>query len=255
MKLGIVSRIDRKDAVDVAKEVIKYSKQKPRTEIIVEKTLGKRIGMKGVDLEKMRADIVIAVGGDGTMLRTLQRCNIPLLGIHVGTLGFLTEVPVGKIYESLEKILKRNFQIEKRIKLKVRLNKERLFDATNEVVLHTARIAKICHFKINVDRVSQEVRADGVIVATPTGSTSYAMSVGSPTINKNVNAFVIAPIAPFRLSARPMVISADSKIDISLAYKEKCILVIDGQYERNTDEKDIVHLSLSEKQAQFVRLK
>ncbi len=251
MRFGIVSRVDKKEAVDVAKKVIDFLSDK--AEVVVEKKLGEKIGKKGLPLKKIKVDIMVTIGGDGTILRTLQNCDIPVFGINAGAVGFLTEIKPKNMIPALGRILKKDYIIDKRIKLEVKLNKKELCDCTNEAVLHTSHIAKMRRFEIYIDdKMAEDIRADGIIVATPTGSTCYAMSAGSPILDSRVNAFVIAPIAPFKLSARPIVVPASSRIRIRID-KDDCLLVLDGQYEKKIGKNDTVSFTVSKIPARFVR--
>jgi len=129
-----------------------------------------------------------------------------------------------------------------------------LADAMNEAVIHTDTVAKIRHFRIMVDdQVATELRADGVIVATPTGSTCYAMSVGSPIIDPHVNAFVFVPMAPYKFAARPMVVPTSARIKVELLMDRGCLLVIDGQREYHIEGHTTVEFSLSKDYGRFLR--
>jgi NAD+ kinase len=210
----------------------------------------------GVPLSKMKVDVLITVGGDGTILRTLQANDAPVMGVNAGVLGFLTEVQADKVKEAVRRLKTGRYHIDERTKLKTTLNGKRLEDATNETVIHTAHIAKMRDFAISIDGTrATEVRADGIIVATPTGSTSYAMSVGSSIIDPRVEAFVIAPIAPFRLAARPLVVASRSKIAVTIREPKECIMVIDGQSEFTIRGDERLMFTASEKKARFVSFK
>jgi NAD+ kinase len=214
------------------------------------------LGLKGLPLSSMKVDVLITVGGDGTILRTLQGTDKPILGVNAGVLGFLTEVQPDDIKPAIKKLLSGKYKIIERLKLKTVMNDKRLEDATNEAVLHTAHIAKMRHFEISIDGAkATEIRADGLIIATPTGSTSYAMSVGSSIIDPRVDALVIAPIAPFRLAARPLVVPARSKIVVTIKDPKKCIMVIDGQTEFITKGTERYVFTGSEKKARFISFK
>jgi len=251
MKFGVVAKVDKKEAVITARKVVEFLSKK--AEIVVEEQTGKKIGRKGLPLKKMKVDIVVTVGGDGTILRTLQSCNVPVFGINAGAVGFLTEVKLENAVPGLNRILRNDYVVDKRIKIRVMLNSERLYDCVNEVVIHTAHVAKMRHFEIFIDNVkAEDIRADGIIVATPTGSTCYAMSVGSPILDPRVDAFVIAPIAPFKLSARPIVVPAKSRITITCS-RGPSLLVLDGQYEREVEKDDVVSFTASKTLARFIR--
>jgi NAD+ kinase len=237
----------------VAKKVLEALKG---VDYVVETHTAEALGLKGVPLAKMKVDALITVGGDGTILRTLQASDAPVMGVNAGVLGFLTEIQAEEIKTAIKKLLKGDYHIDERLKLKTVLNGKRLEDATNEAVVHTAHIAKMRHFAISVDGTpATEIRADGLIVATPTGSTSYAMSVGSSIIDPRVDALVIAPIAPFRLAARPLVVSARSKIAVRILDPKECTMVIDGQCEFKIRGDETLVFTASEKKAKFISFK
>ena len=199
--------------------------------------------------------MVLAIGGDGTVLRALQRNPAPVLGVNPGSLGFLVEVAAKELKEALAKVARRDFTVEERFKARVDLDGKRLYDCTNEAVVHTAAVAKIRHFLVKVDDVPAiDVRADGVICATPTGSTSYSMSTGGPIVDPRVDALVITAIAPFKPSARPLVVPAKSRVSVTLRKPRECLLVLDGQHEVSLKGYETLQVTASEKRAKFVRL-
>jgi NAD+ kinase len=253
MKFGVLSNPKIEKATGIAKEIIEYLSDK--ADVIIEESLAGKLEVEGKTLSQMDPDFMITIGGDGTVLWTLQRSNVKLFCINAGVLGFLTEVSPDLALTSLDRILKGDYIIDKRARIKTTLNGKRLYDSINEAVIHTSHVAKMRHFEIMVDDdLLSNIRADGMIVATPTGSTCYAMSVGSPLIDPRVNAFVIAPIAPFKLSARPYVVPIESEIRIKLLEPERpCILVLDGQYETQVGSEDEIKFTTSEKPAELVR--
>jgi NAD+ kinase len=253
MKLGVISNPSIEKATGVAKEVIEFLSDK--AEVTIEESLASILGVKGMPLSEMKPDILITIGGDGTVLWTLQHINVKLFCINAGVLGFLTEVSPEDAIESLDRILKEDYIVDKRTRLKTVLNDKRLYDCINEAVIHTAHVAKMRHFEIMVDdNFMADIRADGIIVATPTGSTCYARSVGSPLVDPRVNAFVIAPIAPFKLSARPYVVPIESEIYIKILEPERpCVLVLDGQYETQVQSEGTIKFTASENPAELVR--
>ncbi len=253
MRIGIVGTPELENFKGVAEKVLKELKGQ---DIVFEENTAKALGKKGIPLGIIDADFLISIGGDGTILRTLQRSSLPILGVNAGVLGFLTEVEPKEIPASFKQLLKGEFTVEKRAKLKVVCNGKRLMDATNEAVIHTAHIAKMRQFVISVDGMpATSMRADGIIVATATGSTCYAMSVGSSIIDPRVQALVIAPIAPFRLSARPLVVPAKSHVVVTVHDPMPCIMVLDGQEEQMLTGKEKMTFTSSEHNAKFVILR
>jgi NAD+ kinase len=254
-KFGIVANPEIKGTSAIAKKVLNFLESKH--ECVLEEQLAGKLRMKkrGVPLEKMKVDIIIAIGGDGTILRTLQNTNCKILGVNAGVLGFLTEISQTDLESDLKRLVKGDYIVDKRIKLKTVLNGKPLVDATNEAVIHTAQIAKIQTFNVFVDEYkADKIRADGIIVATPTGSTCYAMSTGGPILDPHVNGFVITPIAPFKLASRPIVVSSKSTVTVELTdTHHNCTLVLDGQQEVEVGAGDVIKFGMSKNKARFIR--
>ncbi len=253
MKFGIVGNPEVKRSLRVVKVVYDYLSKEH--DVVIEKSTAKKIGMDGVDINHMDVNIVITVGGDGTVLRTLQSTDKPIFPINLGKLGFLTEIVPVDIESSLDRLISGNYYLDRRKKIKVILNHERLPDCTNEAVIHTSEIAKLRTYAIYIDNeLLEDLRADGLIVATATGSTSYALSTGGPIVDPRIDAFVITYIAPFKLGIRSHVIPSSSHLEIHLLDpKRASVLVLDGQLNKKISQKDIIKLSESEHQATFVR--
>jgi NAD+ kinase len=174
--------------------------------------------------------------------------------VNAGVLGFLTEVSIEDAIPGLKRVLRHNYLVEKRLRLKTVLDGKRLFDSTNEAVVHTSETSKMRHYRILLSGVTvDDVRADGIIIATPTGSTCYAMSSGGPILDPSVGAFVIVPLAPFKMSARPIVVPSDRKVSITLMDDKPSRLVLDGQFETQVHAGSTVEFSQSESPAEFIR--
>ncbi|WP_455392054.1 NAD(+)/NADH kinase [[Eubacterium] cellulosolvens] len=263
MRIGLVVNSRNKDAVQGSYDIIDYLQN--NSELVITDELYQRIkdryGDKTLtvtplsEFDTQNLDLMVAVGGDGTILNALHKCNTKIFGINAGVVGFLTEVHLKDSIESLQKIINNDFTLDKRVRLKTVLNNNTLELATNEAVIHTADIAKMRLYDIRVDGIEvQKIRADGIIISTPTGSTSYAMSAGGPILDPKVDAFIIVPIAPFKLSARPLVVPSKSIIIVKLLEPHRnSVLVIDGQAEYELTPDDIVSFTRSELSAEFVR--
>lgn len=259
-KIGIVSRCDHVDALEMVKTILKRFGSK--VDIALAPMTAKALGVEGdivVPVNKMREDgveFIISVGGDGTVLRNISKMDdpLPILAVNMGTLGFLVDVDPEDAIATIKNVLA-GFKYGERQRLSVQLNGEALPSATNEVVIITAKPAKILTYKISVDEWELgELRADGVVFATPTGSTAYAMSAGGPIIDPRVDAALIVPLAPFKLSSRPWVVPLDSTLRVELTNPEKeAVIVIDGQHTYTIVEHDIITLTKAEHPARFVR--
>ncbi len=260
MKIGVVSRLDMEESIELTEEIVKFL-LKEDIETYLDKSIADHLDNYhdlALPLEEMDVDIIIAVGGDGTILRTqsfISSKEIPLFGINMGTVGFLTEIDPELVFKSLEQVLAGNYFVERRTQLQIQHNKQ-LHSALNEVVIMTRRPAKMLHIEISVDgEIAEELRADGLIVATPSGSTAYSMSAGGPIVDPQVEAFVIVPICPFKLGSRPIVVSDNSQIKVKLLREgKKAMSVIDGQSEEEINYMDEIVFSKSDNYACFVRL-
>jgi NAD+ kinase len=255
MKWGIVCNFHLKKACSLAKELYDFLSEK--YEVFAENKFAEKNDFNGYSMQDInkKADIVVTIGGDGTILRALEKIEKPIFAVNSGGMGFLTEVESKYAKEGLERVITGNYNIEERVKLKVMLDGKRLPDAANEVTVQTARIAKMIYLQILIDgELLETFGADGVIIATPTGSTSYSLSAGGPILDPGLDAIVIAPLAPFKLAARPWVVPLGKKIGVKLLHKSKeTKIVIDGESPQNiTPESDII-ITGSEKKARFVR--
>ncbi len=197
-------------------------------------------------------DLVIVVGGDGTLLnaaRSLNTYNIPLLGVNLGRLGFLVDVSIDQIEASLDEILAGNFAEEERFLLHTTIERagEILSEnnAFNDVVIHKSHVARMIELECYVDDTFvSTMRADGLVISSPTGSTAYALSSGGPILHPSLNAIALVPICPHTLSNRPVVISGDSNIVVKVCDHEKSEVLVtcDGQLGLSLQLGDILHI-------------
>lgn len=202
--------------------------------------------LPGTDLEVLdrrqlgeRSDLVIVVAGDGTFLsaaRSLVDHDVPLLGVNLGRLGFLADVMPGEMTDRLHDVLSGDYEEERRFLLRTQVIRDGQLvvegDALNEAVAHKWNIARLIQFETLIDNcLVNSQRSDGLIVATPTGSTAYALSGGGPILHPGLEAVVLVPICPHTLSSRPLVVSADSVIEIRVeaADHREAQITWDGQ--------------------------
>ena len=259
MKIGIVSRTDRQDALELVTHVVDYLIEN-KVELEIDKTIIEKLPeyeKYSKDIQDMTADIVIVMGGDGTILHAqhhLSRKKIPVLSINMGTVGFLTEVDPEDVFECLDKLLSYDFFIEERMQLDVLCDGE-WTTVLNELVLMTSQPAKMLDLRIFVDdELVDNIRADGLIVSTPSGSTAYSMSAGGPIVDPRVDASVIVPICPFKLNTRPKIVPGNSMIKIKfLKEGKKAVAVLDGVTNKVYNYLDEIQLKKSDYPAHFVR--
>ena len=180
-----------------------------------------------------RPDFVIVIGGDGTMLHAAQyyaKRGIPILGINAGGLGFLTDVTLAQLPMILEQIKRKQYTIEPRMMVQATANRKTLL-ALNDMTIVTRIPGRAVELSAAINKEHlYRFLADGIIIATPTGSTAYSLATGGPILIPSTEGLIITPVAPHTLSVRPMVLPSDSTIKITVGGKGKAILVADGQY-------------------------
>ena len=212
-------------------------------------------GAEHVDQHELatRADLVVAVGGDGTLLhaaRNVAARNVPLVGVNRGRLGFLTDVSPEHMLDALDAILAGNYLSDRRLMLSARLDhseRAELF-ALNDIVLQKGETGRLLDFTTDVDDVYVNThRGDGLIVATPTGSTAYALSCGGPIIQPNVDALVMVPICPHTLSDRPLLLKASCRIEVRVDtdVDSSAHVVCDGEQVGGIGNGETLHVRLA----------
>jgi len=240
--VGVVVKPNHKEARATACELSRWLEQrginligKPHEEFDASS-----YGIEAVDAEKFQteADLIVVLGGDGTMISTARLTGdkeVPVLGINYGSLGYLTEFRIEEMFLALEKILEGDYQIDRRVMLDVEHlrdgEKLALGRVLNDVVINKAALARIIEIEVELNNLFvNSFRADGLIVSTPTGSTAYNLSAGGPIIYPSMNAVVLTPICPFTLTNRPIVVPDEDEIKIKLKNEiEGVILTLDGQ--------------------------
>ena len=159
-----------------------------------------------------KVDLIIVFGGDGTLLNSAREYlehEIPILGVNMGNVGFLTDIKVSNFDMAIKDILEGNYKIEERNLVSAEFNGSQIY-GLNEVVVHSGAYAQLMRYRLNVNnRVVYEQRSDGLIIATPTGSTAYSLSAGGPIIHPSLDVWTILPMLPQSLSSRPFIISRD----------------------------------------------
>ena len=256
--VGLVARADQKEAVKLAKELMPHIENRGIS-VFSEPSLAKRTKKmaSALRLEEMKVDLIITIGGDGTILRTCLRIpkpEPPILAINMGVRGFLTEVTPAEALEAVDRCLEGKFVIKRCTKLSSSTGKEKLPDALNEVFITSRTPAKLLHTRIWRDGVAvAECRSDGVVVASQVGSTGYSLSGGGPVLDPRLEAFVLTPICPLTVF-HPIVFSAESTIGIELLKPKRAAVVVDGHYQTEMrTNKERITITKSEYKSSFVR--
>jgi NAD+ kinase len=215
------------------------------------------------NLASAEPDFVIVLGGDGTLLstaRNVARAGIPILGVNLGSLGFLTEVKQEEIEQALALVDAGSCEVSPRPMLHCQLQRDgkcvATYEALNEVVLNQSAVARITDFEVRVDgNFVANYKADGVIISTPTGSTAYSLAAGGPILSPDVPAFVITPVASHALTNRPLVVNDTAVIEARiLVTREQAYLTVDGQIGMQLAECDIVRCRKSDYTVKLFKL-
>ena len=192
--------------------------------------------VKVLDHEELvkKVDLIIVFGGDGTLLNSARQYlnyEIPILGVNMGNVGFLTDISVDNFDLAIKEILSGKFKIEERNLVSAKFNENHLY-GLNEVVIHSGAYAQLMRYRLSVNKKAvYEQRSDGLIVATPTGSTAYSLSAGGPIIHPSLDVWTILPMLPQSLSSRPFIISSDENVEMELfeGPNKNAKICVDGQ--------------------------
>ena len=250
---------EKKDIhLEIAKSVVDFFSER-KVHVVVDDQFSEKLhcpALSSINLTSV--DFLISMGGDGTILRNARNTieySIPILGINLGHLGFMADVPLYDIYSSLEDLLDGSYTIEDRLVIDGFHNKSHF--ALNDFVIHRAKNPSLIEISIHVDDVFLNTfQADGFILSTPNGSTAYSLAAGGPILVPALDAFVLTPICPHTISNRPIVLSADSKITIQYHSDYDAVeIVADGidLFELKKEEK--ITFCKSTKKFKLVNLK
>ncbi len=250
--VGFVIKAHAPNVTNILKDLMQYFEAKNIICILEEvaaKKLRKKDGIKREELPS-RVDLVIVLGGDGTLLSIAHLAaqkDVPVLGINLGALGFLTEVPIDEMYLTLDSYLGGNEGMISSRRMLEAKTRGRTYYCLNDVVINKGALARMIQCTIWIDdKEISMTKADGFIISTPTGSTAYSLSAGGPIIQPYIPAIIIAPICPHTLSFRPMVISSESSVKIQLLTGgEEVYLTIDGQRGNRMKKNDTVEVCCS----------
>lgn len=217
-------------------------------------------GLSRKAVEKL--DFIISLGGDGTLLgtaREIAEYNVPIMGVNIGNLGFLTEVESSEFCYAIESISRGDYKIEERIMLECTIYSSdtlKKYICLNDVVLSKGALSRMAKYEIYIDdKFYSSFTADGVIVSTPTGSTAYSLSAGGPIMYPDLKLMSITPICPHSLGIRTMVIDGKSMVDINLKKKyESIFLTVDGQESQELKEDDRITVSMSKDICKLIKL-
>ncbi|MEM4700320.1 MAG: NAD(+)/NADH kinase [Candidatus Nezhaarchaeales archaeon] len=254
MKLGLMSRTDSKEALEIVKQAIRLLSRRG-IQYVIERNTAIELGLEGVAIENTDVNAILAIGGDGTILRLIRRLKkpVPILGVKFGKICFLGEIEPKDLDEAIERLIESKFSVEEVMKLTAKVKDGIEADAVNEVVVVGSQPAKVVELRTLVEGVEvYSGLADGIIVATPIGSTGYALSAHGPVINPAIEAMLLVPLNPLSLSCRPLVVPAEVVIEIKVG-RPGGVVVVDGDLVGNLKEGDWIKVYRSPRKAAFIR--
>ena len=258
-KVGVVLRPSTPELKD-GYEKLETIFKKYAIEVLLESASAAMIGFVGHDFKTIckEADFLVSFGGDGTLIATVRKSfdyDIPILGIHAGNLGFLTDLSLDELDSFVEKITQSRYRIDERAVLEanvIKNAKEFKMYAFNDVVLTRTRVSNMIHVEALVDgRSFNTYYGDGVVVSTPTGSTAYNLSAGGPVLFPMSNVFALTPICPHSLTQRPVVLPGRFTIEMKTS-EERALIIIDGQDVHELGLGESVYIKLAAKTIKLI---
>ena len=264
-RIGIVARGDRAEAREVTRGLVQWLTAHGREVVLDTETAG-ALGLPGVTVAERRAlpgkvDLIVVLGGDGTLLsvaRLVDGLGVPILGVNLGGLGFLTATTLEALFPTLEAVLRGEYEAEERLVLVAELMRggtrvtEHL--ALNDVVVAKGALGRLIDLDVRADGEPMTAsRADGLIIATPTGSTAYSFSAGGPLVDHSIEAILMTPVASHSLFARTMVLAPDSEVKVRVRRERRARASLDKVPLGEADEGDVVVVTRAPEPLRFVR--
>jgi NAD+ kinase len=262
--IAIFAKVHDPRCLGVAVELVGWLERNGLTPL-VESHLARHLGnAPGIDRELIpdHADLVVVLGGDGTLIsvaRLIGDRGLPILGVNLGSLGFLTDITVDELYGVLENCLKGDYRTSGRMMLTAQIVRDGQllseYRVLNDVVINKGALARIIDMETMVnDAYLTTFKADGLIISSPTGSTGYSLSANGPIVHPELNCLVITPICPHTLTNRPIVINGDARISVTImAENEDVLLTLDGQVGVELQYGDIVRVAQAEYRTRLVQ--
>ncbi len=265
--IGFIVNLSKESAATIAKQVVKWLDEN-NINVFLNKETANSLSLPqyGVNTDDMinRVECVLVLGGDGTLLnaaRSIAGKNLPLLGINLGHLGFLTELEVDKLFLGLKELISGHYAIEERLMLEAKVIRQGemagVFNALNDMVVTKGAFSRMIKMKTYIDNEFLEnYPADGLIISSPTGSTAYSLSAGGPIVSPDLDVIIITPICPHTLYARPVVISHNQKVRVIIASKtDEVMLTVDGQDGFKLKQDDEIIIAKSQLTTKLIKLR
>ncbi|MEZ5333547.1 MAG: NAD(+)/NADH kinase [Thermoanaerobaculia bacterium] len=261
-RVGVVVKPDDEAAARAAVELTRWLGERNHEVLLDEAVAGADTGHAEIWAPEAEHDLVVVLGGDGTLLSVARRLRpgLPVLGVNLGTLGFLTELGRDELYPGLVRVLDGEYELEERALLDVRLERaaggSEAYRCLNDAVIAKSALARIIELTLRVDgRLVATYRSDGLILSTPTGSTAYNLSAGGPIVNPLLPVTVLTPICAHTFSLRPIVVPDASRIEVTLETpQEEVYLTLDGQEGTELRQHDTVRSTRGDTAISLVRI-
>ncbi len=261
-RVGIATKKQSREAARVAGELTEWLHRREITVVPLDRHTAETLSIEfGGDKTSTR-DLIVVLGGDGTLMSVARTHadGAPLLGVNLGSLGFLTEINRADLYNSMVEILAGRYQLEQRALLDVKLERSKgesvTYNALNDVVVTKSALARIIALRVEINgELMARYRSDGLILSTPTGSTAYNLSAGGPIIHPLLPVVVVTPICPHTLSHRPLVVPDASQVEVTLETRaEEVFLTVDGQVGTELAYRDKILVRSSKKRIRLIRV-
>ena len=261
--IGILTKPQFPDIRPLLEELLDWLERKQKT-VLVGSSSGEYFheGAQPVDEQiAAEADLVLVLGGDGTMLRAarlVEERSVPILGVNLGGLGFLTESTIETMYDSLEKVFAQEFYVDHRLRLQGHIRhkngEQEQRTALNDAVISKGISGRMIATSIQVNKqFVTTLRGDGLIIASPTGSTAYSMSAGGPILEPSLETLVLTPISPHTLTHRPLLVPSQVMLEIELTSHEGGTVTFDGQIGIAMEHEDTLTISASPHRTRLIR--
>ncbi len=264
-RIGVVAKPGATEARDVILKLLEWLAARGLTAVLEKETAGlvssATVASVGKPELPAQVDLVVVLGGDGTLLsmaRAVGDLGVPLLGVNLGGLGFLTATTLDEMFPALTAVLDGRMVVDERMMLSARVvrNGQRLCEyvALNDVVITKSAMSRIIEFAVSVEgQHATSYRADGLIISTPTGSTAYSLSAGGPILFPTMDAIVLTPICSHTLTNRPIVLPGMHRVEVTLLADQDVMATVDGQIGVNLKERDTVEVVKAAARIRLVR--
>jgi NAD+ kinase len=253
---GIILRPSSPELKDIYLKIRELF-EKADIEIFLEDNSANMISLKGVSLDELcsKVDFLISVGGDGTLLSVVRKSfkyDKPVLGINLGTLGFLTDISMEQLPSFIKDLKNSIYKVDNRMMVEGSINLNK-FVAFNDIVISRKSISSMIKISAKIDgKHFNSYHGDGVIVSTPTGSTAYNLSVGGPIVHPLTDAFIVTPVAPHSLTQRPLVMPADFEIEFKIIDNQGAVVIVDGQDIYEVEQNQSIKVKIASKRAKMI---